>query len=204
MKGPKGVAGASRMDGITQRGSLYVPPPPSLASISAFRPPVSGSQTPPLLVPLNLDNLHPHTVNLRLRWRMEGYVWVRQQGQMVGWHHRQVPGHPLPQANGIAGSATRRLSTEESRGYGGGTSCSQPPGCEHAVSGSATRKSCCAQQRSKWAREGVEGSRPAAGWWQTQVGCAEGLAERLDGGGALIPGAPDSASQAVSVSIFLG
>lgn len=58
-----------------------------------------------------------------------------------------------------------RVNTEEGRGYSGSTSCSQPPGCEHAVSGSATRKSCCAQQCGKWAREegGGLGQLPAGG-----------------------------------------
>ena len=71
-----------------------------------------------------------------------------------------------------------RMGTEEGRGYRGGTSCSPPPGCEPAGSGSATGKSCCTQQCGK--RLGRRrGSRPAAGWGQAQAECAQSWAERL-------------------------
>lgn len=90
----------------------------------------------------------------------------------------RAPGHPLPEANSTAGPATPRVGTEEGRGYRGGTSCSQPPGCERAVGGSVTRKSCCTQQCGKWAREEA-GSGPAAGWWRAQAEHAESLAQKL-------------------------
>lgn len=79
---------------------------------------------------------------------------------MVGGHHQEVAEHPPPQANGVATPATPRVATEERCGYSGGTSCSQPPGCEPAVGWfSHPRKLLCSAVRQmSWREAGVQAS----------------------------------------------
>ena len=79
---------------------------------------------------------------------------------MVGGHHQEVAEHPPPQGNGVATPDTPREDTEEGRGHSGGTSCSQPPGCEPAVGWFSHPKKllCSAVRQMSWGEVGVQAS----------------------------------------------